>query len=118
MRPKADSLGSQALTSLRSERPRETWAETRAEPIPENLSRPVRPRYGITFLPRASAFGLSPGLGSPGPLGRWKAQSAQVISRRVLTWHTYLAHLPGTLAGSRSDSTPPLARFILGWAPL
>jgi hypothetical protein len=26
-------------TSLRSERPREIWAETRAEPIPENLSR-------------------------------------------------------------------------------
>src|SRR4051794_11196686 len=34
------------------------------------LSRPFRPRGGSACLPRASACGLSPGLGSAGPLGR------------------------------------------------
>src|SRR6185436_4616034 len=56
--------------SLRSERPRETLPEPRAEPVPKNLSRPFRPRWLVAFRPRASACGLSPGLGSPGPLGR------------------------------------------------
>ena len=34
------------------------------------LSQPFRPHPSSYRLPRASAFGLSPGLHSPGPLGR------------------------------------------------
>jgi len=44
---------------------RESWGNTsQAE-----LSRPFRPQRLSSFLPRASACGLSPGLRSPGPLG-------------------------------------------------
>jgi hypothetical protein len=34
------------------------------------ISRPFRPHGGGALFPRASAFGLGPGLGSPGPLGQ------------------------------------------------
>jgi hypothetical protein len=34
------------------------------------VSRPFRPQDGVPFFPRASAFGLGPGLRSPDPLGR------------------------------------------------
>ena len=38
----------------------------------EQSSRGPTGRFGLLcFLPRASASGLSPGLGSPGPLGRF-----------------------------------------------
>src|SRR4051794_14733421 len=53
--------------SLRPERSREPGS------IPggiEKLSRPFRPQLFVIPPPRASACGLSPGLGSPGPLGR------------------------------------------------
>jgi hypothetical protein len=38
--------------------------------VKRELSRPFRPPGGGARWPRASAFGLSPGLDSPGPLGR------------------------------------------------
>ena len=38
--------------------------------VNRELSRPFRPPGGGAREPRASAFGLSPGLDSPGPLGR------------------------------------------------
>jgi len=60
--------GSKAPATLRPDRPRDP--EPRAG---QSLSRPVRPRCLIAFLPRASACGLQPwaGLCRPvGPVGR------------------------------------------------
>src|SRR5689334_17148520 len=51
------------LNSVRPVRPRESADQ-------ERLSRPFRPRRFGRLFPRASAFGLSPGLYSAGPLGR------------------------------------------------
>ena len=51
---------------MRPDRPRELcW-----EPTPTQLSRPVRPHTWMGVVPRALAFGLSPGLDSADPLGR------------------------------------------------
>src|SRR3954449_6829608 len=53
--------------SLRPER----WREPGSIPGGiEKLSRPFRPQLFVIPPPRASASGLSPGLESPGPLGR------------------------------------------------
>ena len=63
LRPKADALGRQGPPSLRPEGSR--------EPTRQEGSRGPSGRNGLSSLPpRASAFGLSPGLRSPGPLGR------------------------------------------------
>jgi hypothetical protein len=71
--------GQQSTTALRPERPRQP-GRIRAAPRPKNLWRPFRPHWFCRlslspfFLfilsPRASAFGLSPGLGSRDPSGR------------------------------------------------
>src|SRR5215218_6436891 len=60
------------------------WEETRPQTLrPEGsrepdsarqLSRPFRPQPVVILPPRASAFGLSPGLHSPDPLGRTGAE--------------------------------------------
>jgi hypothetical protein len=53
--------------SLRPERSREPDSAGQ-------LSRPFRPQPVVIPPPRASAFGLSPGLHSPDPLGRTGAE--------------------------------------------
>jgi hypothetical protein len=68
MEPRAEAEGRcpgwRDDNGLRPERPRELSCRI-------GFSRPFRPqRLGNAFLPRASAFGLSPGLESPDPLGR------------------------------------------------
>jgi hypothetical protein len=71
LRPKADALGGREDNSLRPEGPREPSCRV-------GFSRLFRPqRWGAPCLPRASAFGLSPGLGSPDPLGRTEADGFQ-----------------------------------------
>src|SRR5215213_7269989 len=66
LRPKADALGRKGDIPVRPERPRELcWRLTPA---------PALAAFQAAHLdwgcPRASAFGLSPGLDSAGPLGR------------------------------------------------
>src|SRR6476661_5644075 len=53
--------------SLRPERSREPDSA-------RQVSRPFRPQPIVISPPRASAFGLSPGLYSPDPLGRTRAE--------------------------------------------
>jgi hypothetical protein len=83
LRPQADALGGEIDNAVRPERPRNRWflevatmslsASVRARRnTPCKFSRPFRPQGWGALFPRASAFGLSPGLGSPGPLGRWR----------------------------------------------
>jgi hypothetical protein len=51
---------------------RENLCQDRPHFGPATLSRPFRPPYNLfSSLPRASACGLSPGLCSLGPLGRF-----------------------------------------------
>ena len=55
---------------MRPERPREPRLDRTEDG--EQSSRGPTGRFGLLcFLPRASASGLSPGLRSPGPLGRF-----------------------------------------------
>ena len=55
---------------MRPEGPREPGLDRTEDG--EQSSRGPTGRFGLLcFLPRASASGLSPGLGSPGPLGRF-----------------------------------------------
>ena len=51
--------------------------------LDKKLSRPFRPHRVVIPQPRASAFGLSPGLCSPGPLGRPYQRFLAGISTRV-----------------------------------
>ena len=52
--------------------------------LEKKLSRPFRShRFVIPLLPRASAFGLSPGLRSPGPLGRRTESTLSSRARRA-----------------------------------
>ena len=63
LRPKADALGSKG--------PHRCGLKGRENPTRQEGSRGPSGRNGLSSLPpRASAFGLSPGLRSPGPLGR------------------------------------------------
>src|SRR5215218_520164 len=63
--------------SLRPERSREPDSA-------RQLSRPFRPQPVVILPPRASAFGLSPGLHSPDPLGRTEAERLRTeFSERV-----------------------------------
>src|SRR5436853_2355450 len=47
------------------------------------FSRPFRPHRVVISPPRASACGLSPGLGSPGPLGRWIDRQVRCLFPRA-----------------------------------
>ena len=51
--------------------------------VKPGFSRPFRPQGWGALFPRASAFGLSPGLGSPGPLGRWVDRQMRCLSRSL-----------------------------------
>jgi hypothetical protein len=64
LRPKADALGPGAPP------PGGLQGRERLKARQRKLSRPCRPPFGRAWQPRASASGLSPGLCSPGPLGR------------------------------------------------
>src|SRR4051812_28716559 len=68
-RPKADALGGEIDNAVRPERPRDGWPGV-GGPRLGKFSRPFRPQGWDAIFPRASAFGLGPGLESPAPLGR------------------------------------------------
>jgi hypothetical protein len=57
----------------------------RASRFRQNLSRPFRPRWLIALLPRALAWGLSPGLRSAGPLGRWENREVDLSPSAALS---------------------------------
>ena len=85
MRPKADSLG-EKVAQYRGLTGRE-----RALPEPARETLAALQAAGLRGLcgPRASAFGLGPGLGSPGPLGR---NTDDVISPQALRCRGYAGH--------------------------
>jgi hypothetical protein len=69
------------------------------------LSRPFRPHGIGVCLPRASAFGLSPGLGSPGPLGRFCQVLASTRRMQIVSGRAYNALAPRhSGAGSHSPA--------------
>jgi len=70
LRPQADTLGWRGQMGRRPEGPRDSRSgRSDAKQISRGPS--GRRRLGPARLPRVSAFGLNPGLRSPGPLGRW-----------------------------------------------
>jgi hypothetical protein len=71
LKPKADALGKKA-ESPSGLKGRENQGLIEPKRRAAELSRPFRPPWFVVlfFSPRASACGLSPGLGSAGPLGR------------------------------------------------
>src|SRR5215210_2795227 len=75
LRPEADALGEKGNQTTRPERPQEVLGRSRL--APPRFSRPFRPQGCGACRPRASACGLSPGLGSAGPLGRGGADSSR-----------------------------------------
>jgi hypothetical protein len=71
----------------------------------QKISRPFRPQgWGTFFFPRASAFGLSPGLGSLGPLGRWIGRQTGRSTRQPPAVSSFGALAPGSTHGA-----PPTA---------
>src|SRR4051795_13665288 len=76
LRPKADALGRKRVPNL-------CGLKGRENPIRPDSSRGLSGRSPLSsFLPRASAFGLSPGLHSPDPLGR----TAWLVIANIELW--------------------------------
>jgi hypothetical protein len=69
------------------------------------LSRPSRPHGCVGVFPRASACGLSPGLGSAGPLGRATATSGTKVS----------AYREGACAVGRRRGDRPHSQHVSDW---
>jgi len=65
-------------------------ARTRGMDAGPTVSRPFRPHFVVDSPPRASAFGLGPGLCSPGPLGRSRSRHFGVGPRNA--WHPAKRH--------------------------
>src|SRR5436305_11799730 len=97
LRPQADALGGGTMKTLRPERSREPSSAHVTEPGsrgPSGRNNEVPP------FPRASASGLSPGLKSPGPLGRWLGRSCPDLYGGIETLDEgiLLRDLPGYVA--------------------
>jgi hypothetical protein len=74
---------------------------------PAGFSRPFRPRDHAPLVPRASAFGRSPGLGSPGPLGRFPARGLKSDSSDA----ALVARELHSRAGRRRGRHRPYSRY-------
>ena len=101
LRPKADALGNEGnkTPSWRPERPREPGSRRK-------LSRPFRPHRFVIPPPRASAFGLSPGLRSPGPLGRTELDEMCITVRGKAPGHGALNISQGSSQNNCCSSCP------------
>jgi hypothetical protein len=114
--------------TLRPEGPRETFAFP--HPIRNEAPRPAKERdcdpsgrgTDVSPLPRASAFGRSPGLQSLGPLGRFRIFRLPLRSRGLLRRDTGFftarpSDLPGERAGLVTVRASTRPRGLLRAAP-
>ena len=125
--PRAEAEGrcpgkKRRFQSLRPERSREPDS-------PRQLSRPFRPQRVVIPPPRASAFGLSPGLHSPDPLGRTEPNASRAElpeswcgysvtspkSQRLVSRHGGRALLPPSVSED-SGAMSSVGRAQATWA--